>query len=181
MKVHYGMKIKHLQIIQNTKNTARLGIRTDGDNPLICISLNPTFEETIIPNSLLWNIERVALENGYDSWINMCLYPQIANSIDELHIRQKKGYIQENIDFIFDTIEKQNSKDVWAAWGSGVETRSYLIKSIFFLNYHSNFSQEVKWFSVGDLLPKWHPRTPLQLKESIKLEPFDLSEYFRFL
>jgi len=57
---------------------------TAGDNPLICIGINPS---TAAPDDLdntLKSVSRIAEGNGYDSWIMFNVYAQRATRPDDM-------------------------------------------------------------------------------------------------
>ena len=66
---------------------------TRGDNPLICIGINPSTARPGDLDNTLKSVERIALGNGWDSFIMFNVYPQRAtdpNAMDrafnaELH------------------------------------------------------------------------------------------------
>ena len=57
---------------------------TKGENPLICIGINPS---TAAPDDLdntLKSVERIALHNGFDSFIMFNVYAQRATNPDDM-------------------------------------------------------------------------------------------------
>ena len=57
---------------------------TKGDNPLICIGINPSTAEPDNLDNTLKSVERIAHFNGYDSFIMFNVYPQRATNPDDM-------------------------------------------------------------------------------------------------
>ena len=55
---------------------------TRGKNPLICIGINPSTAEPDNLDNTLKSVERIALGNGFDSFIMFNVYAQRATSPD---------------------------------------------------------------------------------------------------
>ena len=56
----------------------RYVLGTKGQNPLICIGVNPSTAQPDRLDNTLKSVERIALGNGYDSFIMFNVYPQRA-------------------------------------------------------------------------------------------------------
>ena len=70
--------------VPNTYTEYRYILGTRGERPLICIGINPS---TARPNALdptLKSVERIALGNGFDSFIMFNVYAQRATSPDDM-------------------------------------------------------------------------------------------------
>ena len=57
---------------------------TRGKNPLICIGINPSTAEPDNLDNTLKSVERIALGNGFDSFIMFNVYAQRATSPDDM-------------------------------------------------------------------------------------------------
>ena len=76
---------------------------TRGDEPLICIGINPS---TAAPDDLdntLKSVERIARGNGYQSWIMFNVYAQRATRPDDMD-REKNESLQQEVNLML--IEK---------------------------------------------------------------------------
>ena len=65
---------------------------TRGENPLICIGINPSTAQPGDLDNTLKSVERIALGNGYDSFTMFNVYPQRAtdpNAMDTIHTTGK--------------------------------------------------------------------------------------------
>ena len=57
---------------------------TRGKNPLICIGINPSTAKPDDLDNTLKSVERIALRNGYDSFIMFNVYAQRATDPDAM-------------------------------------------------------------------------------------------------
>ena len=70
--------------VPNAYSEYRYILGTRGKNPLICVGINPS---TAAPDDLdntLKSVERIAIHNGYDSFIMFNVYAQRATSPDDM-------------------------------------------------------------------------------------------------
>ena len=70
--------------VPNTYTEYRYILGTRGKNPLICIGVNPS---TAAPDHLdptLQSVQRIALNNGYDSFVMLNVYAQRATSPENM-------------------------------------------------------------------------------------------------
>ena len=150
---------------------------TKGENPLICIGINPS---TAAPDDLdntLKSVERIALHNGFDSFIMFNVYAQRATNPDDMERNFNEFLHKENMK-AFEYVLKL-SKDkacVWAAWGNIIEKRDYLSECVLTMaeigkRYGSS------WYTAGKISAKGHPHHPLYLKKDSLLDPFDVDKY----
>ena len=100
---------------------------TRGDHPLICIGINPS---TAVPDRLdntLKSAERIALHNGYDSFIMFNVYAQRATDPDDMERELNPVLHRENMK-AFEWVLRQFPApcSVWAAWGAIITKRDYL-------------------------------------------------------
>jgi len=164
-------------IYENTSdNRARFILGEKGENTLVCVGINPS---TAIPDHLdntLKQVKRMSKTFGYDSWIMINIYPQIATNPNDLHTDIEKELHLQNLEHI-KLLLKNKMPDIWAAWGSLILKRYYLLdclKEIYQLSNNKN------WYSAGKLTEDIHPRHPLY-NGGIKLEKFDMKKYLKSL
>ena len=150
---------------------------TVGKKPLITIGINPS---TAAPDDLdntLKSVERIALGNGYDSFIMFNVYAQRATNPDMMDKTFNEALHRENMRAFRFILERSGEKpSVWAAWGTIVEKRDYLkecLRDMTAIGYE--FGAE--WFMTGKPSVKGHPHHPLYLKKDSILEPFDMAAY----
>lgn len=153
---------------------------TLGKKPLICVGINPS---TAKPNQLdptLKSVERIALANGFDSFLMFNVYAQRATSPDHMETEVNQQLHQENMkafEHILASVE-EGKPTVWAAWGTIIEKRDYLFSCLQEMldigeRYHT------KWVSAGKLSKAGHPHHPLYLKKDTRVEPFSIVTYLK--
>ncbi len=151
---------------------------TKGNRPLVCIGINPS---TAIPDRLdntLKSAERIALHNGYDSFIMFNVYAQRATDPDDMELELNPVLHRENMKaFIWLLRQFPSPPDLWAAWGAVIEKRPYLPACV--LDMAAAGKQfNARWFTAGPRSKSGHPHHPLYLKKDSPLEPFaDLKTY----
>ena len=150
---------------------------TRGENPLICIGINPS---TAAPDDLdntLKSVERIALNNGYDSFIMFNVYAQRATDPDDMEPELNPRLHEENMRaFEYVLRLSKCSPAVWAAWGNIIEKRTYLrdcVRDMIALGERYNAG----WYSAGNISKKGHPHHPLYLKKDSPLDEFDIIGY----
>lgn len=150
---------------------------TRGERPLICIGINPS---TAAPDDLdntLKSVERIALSNGFDSFIMFNVYAQRATNPDDMEKECNVLLHEENMkafEYVLSLSKAQPA--VWAAWGNIIEKRRYLpscVSSMIDLGKRYNAA----WYSAGSISKKGHPHHPLYLKKDTPLDPFDIESY----
>ena len=154
---------------------------TRGERPLICIGINPS---TAAPDDLdntLKSVERIALFNGYDSFIMFNVYAQRATDPDDMERELNPELHRENMK-AFDYILSLGSEppSIWAAWGNIIEKRGYLpacVRDMIELGER----RSARWFSAGRISKKGHPHHPLYLRKDTPLDEFDIIKYVDML
>lgn len=151
---------------------------TAGEKPLICVGINPS---TAAPNDLdntLKSVERIALANGYDSFIMFNVYAQRATRPDDMEKVCNPALHQENMAAFRWALEqtRTGTPAVWAAWGTIIEKRPYLTDC---LRDMIAVGEELggRWYSAGARSKKGHPHHPLYLRKDCTLDPFDVAAY----
>lgn len=152
---------------------------TKGKNPLICIGINPSTAEPDHLDNTLASVQRIALSNGFDSFIMFNVYAQRATDPDHMEKEMNPILHRENM-LAFEYILKNvqcGSPAIWAAWGTIIEKRAYLSDCVMDMirlgkKYHAT------WYCVGNRSKKrGHPHHPLYLKKDSQTEIFDVEEY----
>ena len=164
--------------VPNFYSEYRYILGTRGEKPLICIGINPS---TAAPDDLdntLKSVERVALHNGYDSFIMFNVYAQRATNPDDMEPACNLDLHQENMnafDYVL-SLDKAGAPAVWAAWGTIIEKRDYLPNCVRDM-IRIGEARNAVWYSAGKRSKKGHPHHPLYLRKDSVLEPFDVSGY----
>ena len=149
---------------------------TKGKNPLIAVGINPS---TAAPDDLdntLKSVERIALANGYDSFIMFNVYAQRATSPDDMEKTCNQILHQENLKAFRYVLSISEKPSVWAAWGAIIEKRKYLPDCVRdMLLAGEEFGTH--WYCAGAITKKGHPHHPLYLRKDEKIKPFDVKAY----
>ena len=165
--------------VPNSYRDYRYILGTRGENPLICIGINPS---TAAPDDLdntLKSVSRIADGNGYDSWIMFNVYAQRATDPDDMDKRLNPTLHEENMrafEYILGLYGEGLKPAVWAAWGTIIEKRPYLadcVRDMIAIGERYG----AQWLRAGRISAKGHPHHPLYLRKDEKTAPFDIEAY----
>ena len=153
---------------------------TRGKNPLICIGINPSTAEPDNLDNTLKSVERIALGNGFDSFIMFNVYAQRATSPDDMEKECNLTLHKENLEAFRYVLSISEKPAVWAAWGAIIEKRKYLPECV---RDMVAAGQEfgATWHCAGAITKKGHPHHPLYLRKDEKIKPFDVEGYLNTL
>ena len=153
---------------------------TRGGNPLICIGINPSTAQPGDLDNTLKSVERIALGNGYDSFIMFNVYAQRATDPDAMEKTCNMALHRENMAAFRYVLSISKNPAVWAAWGTIIEKREYLPEC---LKEMVSIGQEygADWYCAGKCSKKGHPHHPLYLRKDEKLRTFDTAAYLENL
>ncbi len=168
---------------------ARFTLGTSGNNPLICIGLNPSSANRVKPDPTVTKV--IGFKNNdstFDSFIMLNLYPQRATDPENIHQVLGKKLHNENIYHIVRILKTIKNPSVLCAWGDlSSKNRNFLIdtclKDIFDATEHS----DIKWHRIkGKFANKIHPLHPqYHLKQGEKykyeLDKFEFKKYVKTL
>lgn len=160
----------------NEDNSCRFTLGVLGSNPLLCVGVNPS---TATPNNLdntLRSVSRIAKANGYDSWIMINLYPQRATNPNDMHKKLDHNLLRDNLRYIKDILDNYPNLDIWVAWGTLIEKRSFLKTCLVELVEVSS-DYKCRWITYGKRSKKGHPHHPLYLRTDSSEHPFDVHAY----
>ena len=149
---------------------------TRGSKPLICIGINPSTAQPDALDNTLKSVERIALGNGFDSFIMFNVYAQRATKPDMMEKECNPKLHQENMAAFRYILSMSSAPAIWAAWGSVIEKRDYLPRCV---KDMLTIGQEygAAWYCAGDCTKKGHPHYPLYLRKDALLRPFDIESY----
>jgi len=151
---------------------------TRGKRPLICIGINPSTAEPDNLDNTLKSAERIALFNGFDSFIMYNVYAQRATDPDDMERSFNPYMHRENMKaFEYILSLSDTAPAVWAAWGTIIEKRDYLKDCVLdMIELGEKYGAE--WYTAGKRSKlKGHPHHPLYLKKDSRLDPFDVRAY----
>ena len=153
---------------------------TRGVNPLICIGINPSTARPDALDNTLKSVERIALGNGFDSFIMFNVYAQRATSPDDMEKQCNPLLHRENLEAFRYVLGLSENPVVWAAWGTIIEKREYLPDCVRDMIAVGN-ARGARWYSAGKKSKKGHPHHPLYLRKDEKIKPFDVASYLESL
>lgn len=146
---------------------------TKGSRPLICIGINPSTAAPDRLDNTLKSAQRIALGNGYDSFIMFNVYAQRATIPDDMEKTLNPELHRENMKAFEWILERMAAPaSVWAAWGAIIEKRDYLAGCVREIAAIGN-RYGARWFTAGKRSKAGHPHHPLYLPKDSALDPFD--------
>ena len=162
--------------VPNTYTEYRYILGTRGVNPLICIGINPSTARPDALDPTLKSVERIALRNGFDSFLMFNVYAQRATSPDDMEWTLHEELHRQNMAAFDYILSLSDSPTVWAAWGTIIEKRDYLWDC---LQEMIAIGQEhgARWVKCGRVSAAGHPHHPLYLKADSPMEDFTVEEY----
>ena len=165
--------------VPNAYTEYRYILGTKGENPLICIGINPSTAKPDDLDNTLKSVERTAKFNGYDSFIMFNVYAQRATNPADMDGSFNEFLHKENMKafrFVLSSYGAGHLPSVWAAWGTIIEKRPYLVSCVKEMVEIGN-EYNARWVSVGKRSVKGHPHHPLYLKNNSPTEDFDIISY----
>lgn len=166
--------------VPNTYSEYRYILGTKGRRPLVCIGINPSTAEPDNLDNTLKSVERIAHNNGYDSFIMFNVYAQRATRPEDMERELNAALHRENMaafEYIM-SLSNDAAPAVWAAWGTIIEMRDYLPSCVRDM-IEIGKKYGACWYTAGARSKKaGHPHHPLYLSKGSKLDEFsDISEY----
>ena len=149
---------------------------TRGKRPLICIGINPSTAEPDHLDNTLKSVERIAMGNGFDSFVMFNVYAQRATDPDAMEKQCNLRLHKENLEAFRYVLSISEKPAVWAAWGAIIEKRAYLADCVRDM-VAAGEAYGARWYCAGAITKKGHPHHPLYLRKDEKLKPFDISGY----
>ncbi len=153
---------------------------TRGENPLICVGINPSTARPDDLDNTLKSVQRIALGNGFDSFLMYNVYAQRATRPDDMERLCNPRLHRENLQAFRYLMERSAHPVVWAAWGAIIEKRPYLPECVADLLAVGR-EYGACWYCAGAVSKKGHPHHPLYLRKDEKLKPFDVENYLKLL
>ena len=156
---------------------------TRGEHPLLCIGVNPSTAAPDALDNTLRSVERIALHNGFDSFLMLNVYAQRATRPQDMDRTRNETLHRENLlalDYALQACGTRQPPSVWAAWGNLIELRSYLpgcVADMIALGERYG----AHWYTAGLRSKRGHPHHPLYLRKDSPLDEFDVRAYCRLL
>lgn len=156
----------------------RYVLGTKGSRPLIAVGINPSTAAPDALDNTLKSVERIALGNGYDSFLMFNVYAQRATYPGDMETICNSFLHRENMKaFAYLLSLAGDNPPVWAAWGTILTQRPYLVPCV---RDMIRIGQEhgARWYTCGPRSKNGgHPHHPLYLKKDAVLDAFDISAY----
>ena len=150
---------------------------TRGNRPLITIGINPSTARPDALDNTLKSVERIALCNGYDSFIMFNVYAQRATDPSHMEKELNPTLHLENMRAFEYVLSLSDEPHIWAAWGTIILKRPYLPECVTDM-IEIGERHGAKWFTSGARSKiGGHPHHPLYLKKDSVLDQFDVREY----
>ena len=153
---------------------------TRGQKPLVTLGVNPSTAAPGALDNTLKSVQRIALGNGFDSFIMFNVYAQRATSPDDMDREINLRLHAENLKALRWVLEQSETPVLWAAWGAVIEKRAYLPRCVADMVAVGEEYGAV-WMQAGSPSKKGHPHHPLYLKKDAVLYPFDVEAYLSTL
>lgn len=164
--------------VPNGYSEYRYILGTRGENPLICMGINPSTAAPDALDNTLQSAQRIALHNGYDSFLMFNVYAQRATNPNDMEREQNTYLAAENLKAFAYLLSLSKRPAIWAAWGNLIDKRPYL-KDCVADCIALGQAVDAQWFHAGALLKTGHPHHPLYLRKDSVLEPYDVSGYVK--
>ena len=151
---------------------------TRGEDPLICIGVNPSTAAPDALDNTLKSVQRIADFNGFDSFIMFNVYAQRATRPADMDRELNPLLHRENMAAFAYILasSRRRAPSVWAAWGNIIQSRPYLPGCVAdMIALGESFG--ARWYTAGPRSRKGHPHHPLYLRKDSPLEPFDVAAY----
>ena len=163
--------------VPNEYSDYRYILGTRGNKPLICVGINPSAAEPDNLDNTLKSVERIALHNGYDSFIMFNVYAQRATRPKDMEKVCNAVLHEENMKAFDYILSLSDAPAIWAAWGAIIEERAYLadcVRGMITIGQRRNAC----WYTAGTRSKKkGHPHHPLYLRKDSLLDAFDVAAY----
>lgn len=151
---------------------------TRGEDPLICIGVNPSTAAPDALDNTLKSVQRIADFNGFDSFIMFNVYAQRRHppggygpGAKSPPAPGKHGCLR-----LHTRLQPAARPLRLAAWGNIIQSRPYLPGCVAdMIALGESFG--ARWYTAGPRSRKGHPHHPLYLRKDSPLEPFDVAAY----
>lgn len=143
-----------------------------GKNMLVIIGVNPSTANNIESDKTINDfVIPISLHNGYDGWLMVNSYPEIATKFHTLGTTLNPKLHQDNLHEIALVLKQYVSYDVWCAWGGYIKERTYLPKCLF--DVKQLLMPKMKnALSIGQLSDGLTPKHPIRQPQTSILNPF---------
>ncbi len=129
--------IREIICLPEKDGEKRFVIGKKGKRNLLCVGINPNTADGKRLDPTSRNVEKIALNNGYDGWILVNLYPKRTRNVSYLETDSNKKLFWLNLHLIRSVVRKNQFgfDKVWLAWGNDIDSlkQPYLKESAYHL------------------------------------------------
>lgn len=143
---------------------------------LLVFGVNPSTAVAGNDDPTIRKVRSIAEHDGFDGWIMVNLYPQIATDPEKLHVKADKDIIEINIAVLEAVANSYYINKIWAAWGDLIDKRYYLGQGLNKIIEVMN-GADAEWYYRGTLTKKRNPRHPLYMKLEETMNWFAVADY----
>lgn len=158
----------------------RFTLGKSGKRTLFTVGLNPSTATREKSDPTVARVEKVARNNGFDSFVMLNLYPVRSTDFRKLPSKVDARAFEANLRHIEETVAAHKGAAVWAAWGASVLHHGFFVDSCVDLIRRLE-PYNVKWLRFGEPTREGHPRHPSRLDYSWSFSPLDARAYARRL
>jgi hypothetical protein len=164
----------------NSDNSCRFALGTEGNKTLIVIGINPSTADDRTPDQTIKKVIGFVERNGFDSFIMLNIYPQRTPYPDDLHKNMDLDIHNRNLKCISGVLDIHKNATILAAWSGSILVRNYLKECLMGI-FESTKKFDVKWRKLGEYTKSGHPRHPLYAPYSLTLTDFEIDNYIEKL
>jgi len=169
---------ENFPIYETDGEDIRYVLGSKGGSPLFAIGVNCSTADNKELDPTLSRVEKIAGNNGFDSFIMLNLYPLRKTDPKDLPPKDERGLIVKNAEFIYKFLKDYSNPTVLACWGTIITQKDYLKKSLFLI-LEKLKDKDIVWKAIK-LTDDNHPHHPLYAPYG-KLIDFDIEKYVKEL
>lgn len=158
-------------------NGYRFVLGNSGNNPLICIGINPSIATNKKSDKTITKIQKILEHNNYDGFIMINLCSRISKNPQDIPNELKDCCHSDNLQHIENISKKYPNSDVLACWGNNIHIRKYLLQAL--IDIVDKLGVGRNWLHLEDLTKKGNPRHPLYVAFHSELKKFDINSYIK--
>lgn len=158
-------------------NTCRFILGNSGNNPLICIGINPSFATNQKSDPTIRKIQKIIQYNGYDGFIMINLCSRVSKNPQNIPNKLVDCYHKDNLRHIENISKKYPNSDILVCWGNSICIRKYLLQAL--IGIVDKMGVGRNWLHLEDLTKKGNPRHPLYIAFNSELKKFDINSYIK--
>ena len=162
--------------VPNAYLNYRYILGTRGEKPLICVGINPSTARPDALDPTLKSVQRIALNNGFDSFLMLNVTAQRATDPNDMEPELYMPMHRENLRALEYAVSLSEAPVIWAAWGTLIEKHPYLMACVGDMKAVGERAG-ARWVCCGACSKAGHPHHPLYLRRDEPLREFDINAY----